>query len=94
MSIEKIRSTQKDCKCVQSEDLQQVADRSLIRIALQYGSTTRRDFRVIEIVLAEMIGYHGTQPVSEASGSAQSEAPNNSSSNLDHSHPSDPEQTP
>ena len=34
--------------------LQDVADSTLRRIALQYGSTTRRDFRVIEIVLSEM----------------------------------------
>ena len=31
---------------------QEIADRCLRQIAVQYGSTTRRDFRVIELVLA------------------------------------------
>ena len=33
------------------EQQQDIADRTLRKIALQYGSTTKRDFRVIQIVL-------------------------------------------
>ena len=47
----------RDCQCSSCrriEMLQGVADRTLRKIALKYGSTTKRDFRVIEIVMDEM----------------------------------------
>lgn len=39
-----------------TEQMQAIADRVLRRVALKYGSTTRRDFFVIERVLNEVIG--------------------------------------
>lgn len=56
--------------------LQEIADRTLQKIALQYGSTTRRDFRVIEIVMGELVGS-GTQlsDAERANPTRRSEAP-------------------
>lgn len=51
-----------------TEQLQGIADRTLRQVALRYGSTTNRDFRVIELVLEQV----GSAPDSagEAGGSA------------------------
>ena len=37
-----------------TEQQQAIADRTLRKVALQYGSTTKRDFRVIEIMLEQI----------------------------------------
>lgn len=50
-----------------TEQMQEIADRTLRTVALRYGSTTKRDFYVIVTVLDAVLGSVSV-PLSEASG--------------------------
>lgn len=60
-----------------TDQMQDLADRTLRKVALQYGSTTRRDFRVIEIVLSEIgsVPVSASEPVSAQEQRAKESSP-------------------